>query len=150
MVLCEQAPDPESRIVLHPHETDALGMPLCEIRWNFDELHLHTLRVAARTFQAAFAQTGFAALRLAAWLQQDEVQGDWRSKLRDWKHHIGTCRMSATPSDGVVDTDCRVFSVANLYVAGSAVFPTGGHANPTFTIVALALRLADHLKRRLA
>ena len=58
--------------------------------------------------------------------------------------------MSETPADGVVDTDCRVHGIDNLYVAGSSVFPTGGWAYPTLTIVALALRLADHLKRRLA
>ena len=59
---------------------------------------------------------------------------------------IGTTRMAATPEDGVVDGDCRVHGVQNLFVAGSSVFPTAGNANPTLTIVALALRLADHLK----
>src|SRR5262249_51409001 len=60
-------------------------------------------------------------------------------------HHMGTTRMAAAPSDGVVDSDCRVFGTANLYVAGSSVFPTGGCANPTFMIVTLAHRLAQHL-----
>ena len=62
------------------------------------------------------------------------------------KHHSGTARMAADPKQGVVDADCRVHGVSNLYVAGSAVFPTHGYATPTLTIVALALRLADHLK----
>jgi choline dehydrogenase-like flavoprotein len=57
--------------------------------------------------------------------------------------------MSADPRHGVVDADCRVHSVENLYIAGSSVFATGGYANPTFTLVALALRLADTLRRRL-
>jgi choline dehydrogenase-like flavoprotein len=61
-------------------------------------------------------------------------------------HHIGTTRMSANPSQGVVDGDCRVHGVANLFVASSSVFPTSSHANPTLTIVAMAIRLADHLK----
>jgi len=65
-------------------------------------------------------------------------------------HHMGTARMHVDPRHGVVDTQCRVHSVRNLYVAGSAVFPTGGSAGPTFTLVALALRLADHLRRVLA
>jgi len=65
------------------------------------------------------------------------------------KHHMGTTRMHDDPRQGVVDSDCRVQGVSNLYVAGSSVFPTGGYANPTLTIVALALRLAEHLKRRL-
>ena len=58
---------------------------------------------------------------------------------------MGTTRMSTRPDEGIVDTDCRLHGYANLYLAGSSVFPTGGHANPTLTIVALALRLADHL-----
>jgi len=70
--------------------------------------------------------------------------------MRDVKavlgHHIGTTRMSADPSQGVVDAQCRVHGVANLFVASSSVFPTSSHANPTLTIVAMALRLADHLK----
>ena len=62
---------------------------------------------------------------------------------------MGTARMAAVAEQGVVNADGRVHSVANLYIAGSAVFPTSGYANPTLTIVALALRLADHLKGRL-
>lgn len=62
-------------------------------------------------------------------------------------HNIGATRMSARPEDGVVDTNCRVHSVENLYLAGASVFPTSSHANPTLLIVALGLRLADHLKQ---
>ncbi len=64
-------------------------------------------------------------------------------------HHMGTTRMHASPREGVVDPNGRVHGVKNLYVAGSSVFPTAGFANPTLTIVALTLRLADHLKTRL-
>jgi choline dehydrogenase-like flavoprotein len=60
-------------------------------------------------------------------------------------HTLGTTRMGATITTSVVDGDCRVHGYANLFVAGSSVFPSGGYANPTITIVALALRLADHL-----
>jgi choline dehydrogenase-like flavoprotein len=59
---------------------------------------------------------------------------------------MGTTRMSSDPESGVVDADCRVHGVANLYIASSSVFPTGGFANPTLTILALAIRLADHLR----
>ena len=65
-------------------------------------------------------------------------------------HHMGTTRMHRAPSEGVVDANCRVHGYANLFVAGSSVFPTSGNANPTLTIVALAIRLADHLKDELA
>ncbi|MDQ6804685.1 MAG: GMC family oxidoreductase, partial [Actinomycetota bacterium] len=73
----------------------------------------------------------------------------WEQTIIGGPHHMGTTRMSADPRTGVVDRQCRVHSVENLYVAGSSVFATGGYANPTFTIVALALRLADELERSL-
>ena len=66
--------------------------------------------------------------------------------IRGGYHHMGTTRMSADPTRGVVDAACRVHGVSNVYVAGSSVFPTSGFANPTLTLVALAIRLADHLK----
>jgi choline dehydrogenase-like flavoprotein len=62
-------------------------------------------------------------------------------------HHMGTTRMHDDPKAGVVDSTARVHGVANLFVAGSSVFPTGGYINPTLTIVALSMRLADHVKR---
>jgi len=65
---------------------------------------------------------------------------------RGGDHHLGTTRMATDAADGVVNADCRTHGVANLYLAGSSVFATSGFANPTFTITALALRLADHLK----
>jgi choline dehydrogenase-like flavoprotein len=74
----------------------------------------------------------------------------WEEGIIGGPHHMGTTRMAADPRHGVVDADCRVHSVDNLHVAGSSVFATGGYANPTFTIVALALRLADHLRGELA
>lgn len=64
----------------------------------------------------------------------------------DASHHIGAARMSSDPRRGVVDGECKVHGVRNLFVAGSAVFPTSGHANPTLTVVALAIRLAEHLR----
>jgi choline dehydrogenase-like flavoprotein len=66
----------------------------------------------------------------------------------DASHHLGTTRMSADPKTGVVDANCQVHGVDNLYIAGSSVFPTAGHANPTLTIAAMSLRLADYLKTR--
>jgi choline dehydrogenase-like flavoprotein len=63
---------------------------------------------------------------------------------------MGTTRMHNDPRQGVVDSNCRVHGIGNLYIAGAAVYPTAGSANPTLTLVALALRLSDHLKTRLA
>ena len=68
-------------------------------------------------------------------------------QFTDASHHIGTTRMSDSPLTGVVDRNCRVHGMDNLYICSSSVFPTGGYANPTLTIVALTLRLADHLKQ---
>jgi choline dehydrogenase-like flavoprotein len=61
-------------------------------------------------------------------------------------HHIGTARMGSDPRSSVVDADCRVHGVGNLYIAGSATFPTSSQANPTLTLVALSLRLAATLR----
>jgi choline dehydrogenase-like flavoprotein len=74
---------------------------------------------------------------------------DWQDNMIGGPHHMGSTRMSSDPRQGVVDANCRVHSVDNLYVAGSSVFTTSGYANPTFTLVTLALRLADTLRKRL-
>src|SRR6185312_12056129 len=72
-------------------------------------------------------------------------------KAMDWgNHHLGTTRMSDDPKKGVVDAQGRVHGMANLYVAGSSLFPTYGASNPTLNLVALTLRLADHLKKVMA
>lgn len=78
--------------------------------------------------------------------QRDRIPLERRPTILLWGHHMGTTRMSEGPDRGVVDPDCRVHGMGNLYVAGSSVFPTGGAANPTLTIVALALRLGDRLR----
>ena len=80
-------------------------------------------------------------------LQFEEDDLDWPDSPAGVCHHMGTTRMHDSPKRGVVDADCRVHGLANLYAAGSSVFPTSGSANPTLTIVALALRLADSIRR---
>ena len=81
--------------------------------------------------------------RLAFTVKYDGLVG----VMNPARHHMGTTRMHVDPKRGVVDADCKMHGVENLYVAGSSVFPTGGNANPTLTIVALAYRLCDHLNR---
>ena len=73
----------------------------------------------------------------------------WDSVVGSY-HHMGTTRMSTNPSQGVVNENCQVHGISNLYVAGSSVFPTSGLSNPTLTLIALAIRLADHLKETMA
>jgi choline dehydrogenase-like flavoprotein len=92
-----------------------------------------------------FERSGTASLQY----QADTLEADLTRFGAYGGHHIGTARMGADERTSVVDGNCRVHSVHNLYVAGSAVFPTSGQANPTLTLIALSLRLADHLRRRL-
>jgi choline dehydrogenase-like flavoprotein len=139
----EQSPDPASRVVLGD-ERDALGMPRIKLDWRLNELDRQSLRAVQQTIAQEFGRTGIGRLRINPWL--DEPPAAW--EMMGGSHHMGNTRMSATPEQGVVDADCRVHGSANLYIAGSSVFPTGGSANPTLTIVALALRLADHLAER--
>ncbi len=144
----EQAPNPGNRVFLES-ERDALGLRRVSLDWRLGELDRHTVEVAVKQVGSEFARLGLGRVRIAGWaLEADD--SDWRSGLHWGHHHMGTTRMSHDPKQGVVDADCRMHSVENLFVAGSSVFPTGGYANPTLTIVALALRLADHLRSRLA
>jgi choline dehydrogenase-like flavoprotein len=120
-------------------------MPRVRVDWRLnpnDRRGLDRLRAA---LQAVVRDRGLGTL--ADDPTDDEL--GWPKSMAGGKHHIGTTRMHLDPRQGVVDPDCRVHGLANLYVAGSSVFPTSGYANPTLTIVALTLRLADHLKERL-
>ena len=143
-ILIEQAPDPSSRVVLSA-ERDQLGLPKVCVDWRLTELERRTARVVASALDTEFRRLGLGKLTGTEWLDGD----DWTTGFEDAYHPMGTTRMATDPTKGVVDTDCRVHDVPGLYVCGSSVFPTGGYANPTLTIVALALRLADHLKATL-
>ena len=136
----EQAPDPASRVMLSARR-DALGVPEIRLDWRISSLDVDSIAGWLRVLDRDVRARGLG--RLVA-----PPEG-WQNAIIGGPHHMGTTRMSANPRDGVVDADCRVHSVDNLYVAGSSVFTTGGYANPTFTLVALALRLADTLGERL-
>lgn len=140
----EQVPNPDSRVLLSD-DRDALGQPRAVLDWRLTDLDRHTAVTSARVVGEGLAAEGAGRMRLAPWVED----GGWPESLQGAMHHMGTTRMSASPRKGVVDADCRVHGMENLYVAGSSVFPTGGYANPTLTIVALTLRLAEHLARRL-
>ena len=138
----EQQPNPESRVQLGAQH-DRLGMPRLRVDWRYSSTDVHTVAEAFRVMAEEFARSGCG--RLDYPLETLE-----RSMMRDGAyggHHIGVARMGASPSTSVVDSDCRIHGLHNLFIASSAVFPTSGQANPTLTIVALALRLAEHLKR---
>jgi choline dehydrogenase-like flavoprotein len=140
----EQAPNPDSRVLLSPDRRDALGMPEADLDWQLSETDLRTLQVGQRTMVAELSALGMGRFSV------DEL--DWglvRERVRGHFHHYGTTRMSASPSDGVVDARQKVHGVENLYVGGSSVFPTSGAHGPTMHIIGFTLRLADTLRERL-
>jgi choline dehydrogenase-like flavoprotein len=134
---CEQPPDRESRVTLG-EKRDRLGVPRLELHWRIGPEVTESVLALQETLRQRLDQSGIGDLE----------PGQGEPRYTDASHHMGTTRMAASPRDGVVDPDCRVHGVGNLYLAGSSVFPSAGHANPTLTIVALALRLADHLRGR--
>ncbi|MDR3445554.1 MULTISPECIES: GMC oxidoreductase [Dyella] len=138
----EQAPNPESRITLS-NDTDVLGQRKVCVDWRLTSLDHHTYRRSATLFGNELARSCNGHFALAPWLAD---AGRAEPDIHGTAHHIGTTRMSDNPGQGVVDRDCKVHGMDNLHVAGSSVFPTGGWAFPTFTIVALSLRLADELR----
>ena len=146
LVDVEQAPNPDSRIRL-AKECDRFGMPRAVVDWRLTGQEYATIERFTALLAPQWQRAGLGELRLGG--PPDFGLASGLSAARDIFHHMGTTRMSEHPSQGVVRTDLRCHDVDNLYIAGSSVFPTGGIANPTFTILALALRLGDHLNERL-
>ena len=142
----EQEPNPDSRVTLSAQK-DRLGMMRAKVDWRISEIERRTARFFNGYIAEELKRLGFGQSDASPWLtSQSPIRDD---ELYGTYHHIGTTRMSRDPRDGVVNEDCRSHGIQNLYFAGCSVFPTGGHANPTFTIAALAIRLADHLRNRL-
>lgn len=136
----EQAPNPDSRVII-TCERDRLGMPKIHVDWRMGATDLRTVRLSLAALAEDFSGSGCADLRYDSSEILDVVQRDGAYG----GHHIGTARMSVSPREGVVDATCRVHGMKNLYIAGSAVFPTSSQANPTLTIVAMAIRLSAQL-----
>lgn len=144
----EQVPDPASRVTLSA-ERDPLGLRRTCLDWRLNALDKHGARVAIDALAEAVARAGLGEVRIAPWLE--EPGPDWAFDPMVGKHwiggfhHLGTTRMADDPRKGVCDGWGRVHGVANLTIAGSSLFPTGGWANPTLTIMALALRQAERI-----
>ena len=140
----ELSPDPDRRLTL-TGEKDALGLPRLKLDMrvadkDFDRFH-QTLTELGRQLLAS--RTGMLRINC-------KDRQDWMKRM-DWgHHHLGTTRMHNDPKQGVVDADGLVHGIANLYVAGSGVFPSYSASNPTLNLVALTLRLGDHLKKVMA
>lgn len=139
----EQAPNRASRVLLadahDENDTDGVGMRRAVVDWRLTDFDRAAFPTLLRLLAEECARTGMGGLDFDAVTIDDTV---------DAAHHMGTARMATTPAEGVVDGDCKVFGTSNLYVASTAVFPTGHSAAPTFTMLALARRLADHLVGR--
>ena len=140
----EQAPNPNSRVTLSS-ERDALGVPRTRLDWQLTDLDKRSIRRFYEIVGRETGRSGVARVQLLDWLTED----GWPSFLGGGWHHMGTTRMAASPREGVVDPDCKVHDLDNLFVAGSAPFVTAGAVNPTLTLVALTLRLSDHLTNTL-
>jgi choline dehydrogenase-like flavoprotein len=137
-VMAEQQPNHESRVRLG-RRIDRVGMPETVLDWRLSATDFASMRGAAAVLDEALRSRELGRFESALEVADERVPvfGNW--------HQMGTTRMHADPREGVVDGDCRVHGVGNLYVGGSSVFTTGGCSNPTLTIVALAARLADAL-----
>lgn len=143
-VHCEQQPDGASRLTLS-NDRDRMGMQRVQLDWRISELERRTMRTFVQQTQRAFA----GVLDLTpdpALMANDPAIAD---RCDDSNHHIGGMRMAASPQQGIVDTHLRLHGLQNCFACTSAVFPTGGFSNPTHTLLALAVRLADHLVREL-
>jgi choline dehydrogenase-like flavoprotein len=145
----EQAPNPDSRVLLST-EVDALGNRRADLDWQMTAIDKHTALVMAETIDEEFRRLGWGGATPSGWLSEPGPQ--WpvdptvgNHPLANY-HQLGGTRMGDDPARSVVDRDCRVHGYANLFVAGGSVFTTSGWANPTLTIVALALRLGERLK----
>lgn len=137
----EQIPNPDSRVLLGGR-TDRHNRPLLKVDWHMSDQDTENLMQTLRLLQRDFASSGVARLEF----DDDTLPDLVAASMPVGGHHMGTARMAESPRNGVVDPNGTVHGISNLYCAGSAVFPTCGHANPTLTVVALAVRLADHLK----
>jgi choline dehydrogenase-like flavoprotein len=143
----EPAPNPDSRVTLG-RERDALGQNRVQLDWRLSALDHHSARRALEIVGAEIGRANIGRLQIARpELTSEELV--WPPDTDGGYHHMGTTRMSDDAKQGVVDKNCQVHGISNLFVAGSSVFPTAGSGTPTLTVVTLALRLADHIKSRM-
>ncbi|MFL6723926.1 MAG: FAD-dependent oxidoreductase [Sphingomicrobium sp.] len=148
VIRAEQAPNPDSRIMLNG-ERDATGMPRVALDWRLSGLDVDSVAGLVASLARESHRLGLGMVEPAGWLANPDKR--WVSDELisahpiGGFHHIGTTRMASDPRHGVTDGWGRVHGVPNLHIAGSSLFPTAGWANPTLTILALALRTADRI-----
>jgi choline dehydrogenase-like flavoprotein len=138
--MSEETPNPDSRLTIDRDARDALDQPRLRLDWRLTESHLGGMERAVALLGRALGAAGLGRLRWP--LAREAVL----PQLGPARHHMGATRMHTDRTKGVVDEHCRVHGVANLHIAGTSVFPTPGIVNPTLTLIALAVRLADRLR----
>lgn len=138
----EQSPNPESRVLLS-EKRDRLGSPMTRLDWRLNDLDMRSITRSQELIAEALGAAGVGRF------EQPFGEGAIAATVDGGYHHMGATRMHASPRRGVVDGDGRVHGMSNLYVSGKSVFATAGYANPTLTVVALAVRLAAHIRREL-
>ena len=143
----EQAPNPNSRVSID-REKDGLGVPKAKLHWQLTGLDMTSIRKLYEIIGREVGMSGVGRVRMDDFLWAEKKEAIPESMGGGW-HHMGTTRMSDDPKKGVVDKNCKVHDIDNLYIAGSGCFATAGAPNPTLTLVALSLRLSYHLKERL-
>jgi len=122
-----------------------LGMCRVKLDWRLGELERRTASEYVKVLAGEFERLGFGAYDLAPLRALDEA--GWDAIAHDSAHHMGTARMHESPQFGVVDSECKVHGISNLFIGSSAVFPTSSRSNPTMTILALSIRIADRVKQ---
>jgi choline dehydrogenase-like flavoprotein len=138
---CEQVPNPDSRVTLSDTK-DALGQNRAKLHWQLSQLDIEGIGKAQRLIAQEVGRAGIGRMKVFVPSEDADIPA-----VVHWvRHHIGTTRMNDDPKRGVVDSNCRIHGLENIYIAGSSVFPTESHPSPTLTLTALAIRLADHLK----
>ena len=138
----EQEPNIANAVKL-TREISPLGIPSIELNWKKTEFDRKTIKQSVNLFNQWLLDKELGRLQLFNWMIKNEDYPDY-DELAGY-HHMGGTRMSNSSEFGVVDSNCKVYGSKNLYIAGSSIFTTGGHNNPTLPIVQFTLRLADHL-----
>lgn len=140
----EQMPNPDSRVVISDRK-DALDTYIADLDWRLMDDDIRSFREGQAIMSRELAALGWGRV------EEEEITRELvESRVAGHYHQIGTTRMSVAPEDGVVDADCKVHGIDNLYIGGSSVFPTAGYSGPTMMLIALAMRMSDHLKERFA
>jgi len=143
----EQAPNPNSRITIDS-EKDELGVPRANLHWQLTDFDKRSIRKIYQIIGKQIGIAGIGRLKLMEYLR-DENDNSWPDGTNGGWHHMGATRMSDNPKNGVVNANCMVHGISNLYVAGAGCYPTSGAPNPTLTLVALSLRLSDFIKEKM-